>query len=232
MANSAIEPMSPLTRLFETHHFAPSLGNAIMSTNPSPNPERFQFTLRTLLIVVTVACVLLAILYCVLPKSLPLEFRIALNFMVLATMAYSVPMIDQAKRRPWKTPENYVTVKVDAKWQRRVKSPFIFGPIAALTGVSLTFAPLFLLWCGQVQNFGIFEWIAVPLCLLMIYIVPGFYMRLASEVIAELLKSETLPKSSQGRIKGVIHFSKRGEDTKESDKSADKHENTRQRNAG
>jgi hypothetical protein len=64
------------------------------------------------------------------------------------------------------------------------------GPIAAFTGVSLTFAPFFLFWCGQADNFGVFEWIAVPLCFLVIYIVPGFYMSLASEVMAELFKSE------------------------------------------
>ncbi len=64
------------------------------------------------------------------------------------------------------------------------------GPIASLTGVSLTFAPAYLLWCGPIEELGILEWVGVAACFLMIYLVPSFYMSLASEVMAQLIKSE------------------------------------------
>jgi hypothetical protein len=72
------------------------------------------------------------------------------------------------------------------------------GPIAALTGVSVTFAPLYLLQCGQMANLGILQWIIVALCFLVIYFVPGFYMKLAAEVIAELIKADEAAGNSQG----------------------------------
>ena len=65
--------------------------------------------------------------------------------------------------------------------------------MAALTGVSLTFAPLYLLWCGQMQEWTVFHWIAVIACFLTIYFVPGFYMSLAAEVIGELVKIDRQP---------------------------------------
>ena len=121
--------------------------------------------------------------------ELPIEMRLFMYLMFSAIIAASTV------RRPWKTPANCVMVRVDAKWLRRVKSPFIFLPIAAGTGISLTFAPFYLFWCGQVEEFGIFEWIVVPLCFLIIYFVPGFYMSLASEVIAELYRTDMPPSS-------------------------------------
>lgn len=73
----------------------------------------------------------------------------------------------------------------------------IMMPVAALTGVSLTFAPLYLLLCGQMEEFGIVEWILVPVCFLVIYVVPSFYMGLAGEVMAQLLKYEDSSTSSK-----------------------------------
>lgn len=155
------------------------------------NRTSFRFSMRALLLTLTATCVLLGILQWVLPNDIPVGMRIGLSVVIAASIAYAVWIFYQSKRHPWKTPDDYVTVKVDAKWRRRVKSPVIMGPIATLTGVSLTFAPLCLFWCGQADEFGVFEWIAVPLCFLVIYLVPGFYMSLASEVMAELFKSET-----------------------------------------
>lgn len=164
-----------------------------MSTNPNrnTNSDRFQYSMRALLIVVTAACVVLGVLEIVLPQSTPIELRLLLYVMIALMMGYGVWAYYRMQRQPWKTPVNCVTVNVDAKWKHRVKSPFIYGPIAALTGVSLTFAPAFLLWCGQLQKWGVFEWVFVPLSFATICIVPGFYMRLAAEVIAELRKIET-----------------------------------------
>ena len=164
-----------------------------MTTNSNRNPDsdRFRYSVRSLLVVVTATCALLGLLQWVLPNDLPIEARIMMYVVIAASIAYAVWGFYRAKRHPWRTPEEFVTVKVDAKWKRRVKSPVVMGPIATLTGVSLTFAPLCLFWCGQSEKFGVFEWIAVPLSFLIIYIVPGFYMSLAGEVMAELFKSET-----------------------------------------
>jgi hypothetical protein len=102
----------------------------------------------------------------------------------LATLVY------KSQTKPRTPPQDTVTVQVDAKWLRRVKSPIIMTPIAAMTGVSVSFAPLYLLWCGQLAEFGYSEWIGIPIALFVINVVPGFYMGLASEVIAQLLKTE------------------------------------------
>lgn len=173
-----------------------------MVTKPNRNPIRFS--VRALLLILTATCIVLAILQWVLPHDLSIGMRITLSIMLAAPIAYGVWVYHRGKRHPWKTPEDFVTVKVDAKWLRRVKSPIIMGPIAALTGVSVSFAPLCLFWCGQAEQFGIFEWIAVPSSFLMIYIVPGFYMRLAGEVMAELFKLETPGVKDNGRHAGAV----------------------------
>jgi hypothetical protein len=167
-----------------------------MVSNADRNPDLYQFNLRTLLVVVTVACLVFGFLAWLLPNDLPIEARLIVNVIYAGVAAYGVWTAHAMTRHTWKTPANSVTVKVDAKWLRRVKSPFILLPIAALGGVSQTFAPLYLFWCGQIQGFGIFEWIVVTLCFLIIYLVPGFYMSLASEVIAELLKANATQHSS------------------------------------
>jgi hypothetical protein len=160
-----------------------------MSTPPVRTPGRFQFTLRFALGVIAAACLAFGFFQWAVPGDLPLEYKMGLYAMFLTVLLYAAWAFLRAQQNPWETPTDYVNVKLDARWVRRVKSPIVMGPIAALTGVSLTFAPLTLLWCGQVEQYGLVEWIVVPLCLLTIYLVPGFYMRLASEVIAELLKS-------------------------------------------
>lgn len=48
-----------------------------------------------------------------------------------------------------------ITVELDAKWIGRINSPF-FYIIPALTGVSITFAPVFLSsWAGRMSPPGI-----------------------------------------------------------------------------
>jgi hypothetical protein len=148
-------------------------------SNPNPKFSGFRYSVRTLLVVATATCVVLGVLQWLLPPDIPIGMRVVVSVMIGALIAYAAWIFYQSKRHPWKTPEDYVIVKVDAKWKRRVRSPIIMGPIAAFTGVSLTFAPLYLFSCGQADKFGVFEWIAVPLCFLVIYLVPGFYMSLA-----------------------------------------------------
>jgi hypothetical protein len=63
-----------------------------------------------------------------------------------------------------------VTVEVDQKWGNLFRSP-LYYIVAGLTGVSVTFAPLFLYWSGKGTFFHGYEWIIVPLCFVVIYFV-------------------------------------------------------------
>jgi hypothetical protein len=82
-----------------------------------------------------------------------------------------------------------VTIEIDSRWVKVVRSP-IYWIVSALTGVSVTFAPLFLFWCGK----GMFrdsEWIVAPSCFAVILLVGLFYMSLGSAVIGEIRKKKT-----------------------------------------
>jgi hypothetical protein len=83
-----------------------------------------------------------------------------------------------------------VTVQIDEKWAKIARSP-IYVIVSALTGVSISFAPLFLYWSGKGKFYPRYEWIVVPLCFAVIYLVPLFYFRLGSVVAAELRKDST-----------------------------------------
>jgi hypothetical protein len=80
-----------------------------------------------------------------------------------------------------------VTVEVDSKWVDRINSPF-FTVIQALTGVSLTFAPLFLYWAGSWGLTGPLKWTIIIVCFGLILIVPGYYIWCASPIILQLRK--------------------------------------------
>ena len=81
-----------------------------------------------------------------------------------------------------------VKIEIDSRWQRIVRSP-IFYVVAALQGVAITFAPLFLYQCGQKKWFG-YEPVIVPVCFAVIFLVGMFYFALGGAVIRELLKRE------------------------------------------
>jgi hypothetical protein len=167
-----------------------------MATNK--NSERFQFRLGALLLVVTAFCLLFGFLEWTLSEDIPIGFRLVIYISYTAMVLWVAWTIVRERRRwPRPSPTDYVTVKVDTKWLRRLKSPFIFGPVAALTGVSVTFAPLFLLTCGQVREWTMYHWVAVSVSFLVIYFVPSFYMSLASEVMAELAKIDRRPDEVQ-----------------------------------
>jgi hypothetical protein len=78
-----------------------------------------------------------------------------------------------------------VTVEIDQKWVRLARSP-LYYIAAGLMGVSVTFAPLFLYWSGKGAFFHGYEWIIVPLCFLVIFLVPGFYFGIGTAVAKEL----------------------------------------------
>ena len=161
-----------------------------MADSPEAKPPNPQFRLRTLLLIMTAACVLLGFTLAVLPPSVPDHIVVIVFAMLAAVVASGARMVHQSIHHPWKPSENTVTVQIDSKWLRRIKSPLIMMPVASLTGVSLTFAPAYLLWCGPIAELGILEWIGVIACFLMMYSVPSFYMSLAGEVIAQLVRLE------------------------------------------
>ncbi|MGA3075270.1 MAG: hypothetical protein ABSG56_16405 [Bryobacteraceae bacterium] len=80
-----------------------------------------------------------------------------------------------------------VTIEIDSRWVKIVRSP-LYWIVAALQGVSISFAPLFLYWSGK----GMFphgsDWLIVPSCFAVILLVGFFYMLLGSAVIGELRK--------------------------------------------
>jgi hypothetical protein len=82
-----------------------------------------------------------------------------------------------------------VTIEIDSKWVKIVRSP-LYWIVAALQGVSVSFAPLFLYWSGKGSFFHGSEWIVVPSCFALILLVGLFYMLLGSAVIGELRKKK------------------------------------------
>jgi hypothetical protein len=78
-----------------------------------------------------------------------------------------------------------VVIRLDAKWGRILRSPLYFV-VSALQGVSCSFAPYFLYLSGQGRFFHGHERILVPVCFAVIFLVPLFYFRLASEIVRQL----------------------------------------------
>lgn len=81
-----------------------------------------------------------------------------------------------------------VTVEVSPAWVRVTRSP-IYIIVSALTGVSVSFTPLFLYWSGKGMFYPGNERIIVPLCFAVIFFVPFFYIRLGNIVARELRKN-------------------------------------------
>jgi ABC-type transport system involved in multi-copper enzyme maturation permease subunit len=80
-----------------------------------------------------------------------------------------------------------VTIELNSKWLRIVRSPLIWV-IWTFQGVSITMAPLFLYWSGSGKLFPSLNWLVVPLCFALIFLIPAFYIWLGAEVIKELRK--------------------------------------------
>ena len=84
-----------------------------------------------------------------------------------------------------------VTVEIDSGWVKFVRSP-AFTVVSALSGVSISCAPYFLYLSGQGRFYHGSEWLVVPLCFAVIYLVPLAYIRVGSSVIKELRKREAV----------------------------------------
>ena len=82
-----------------------------------------------------------------------------------------------------------VTIELDSKWVKIVHSP-LYWIVAALQGVSITFAPLFLYWSGKGMFYNRSEWLIVPSCFAVILFVGFFYILLGGAVIGELRKKK------------------------------------------
>jgi hypothetical protein len=96
-----------------------------------------------------------------------------------------------------------ITVEIDSKSVRRVNSP-LFWIVSLLPGISIIFAPLYLYQCGK-GEYPEASWWLVPSCFAMIYLVPLFYMTLASEVIDCIYRQTATPQTRKlPRIMGAF----------------------------
>lgn len=78
-----------------------------------------------------------------------------------------------------------VSIEIDSRWVKVARSPVYFI-LAALQGISVSFAPLFLYWSGRGNYFSGLEWLVVPLCFGIIFVVPAFYFWLGGSVMRQL----------------------------------------------
>jgi hypothetical protein len=78
-----------------------------------------------------------------------------------------------------------VTIEVDSIWVKIAHSP-LYWIVAALQGVAVSFAPLFLYFCGEGMFPHGFDRFVALLCFAIILLVGIFYMWLGGEVIREL----------------------------------------------
>jgi hypothetical protein len=85
-----------------------------------------------------------------------------------------------------------VTIEIDSRWVKIARSPLFFI-VSALQGVSVTFAPYFLYLSAKGQFVLAPERVVVPLCFVVIFLVPLSYFRLGSVVIKELRQKEIPP---------------------------------------
>jgi hypothetical protein len=81
-----------------------------------------------------------------------------------------------------------ITIEIDSKWAWLARSPLYFI-VSALTGVSVTFAPLFLYWSGKGRFYPGYERTIVPLCFAVIFLVPSFYFAVGTAVVKKLRNS-------------------------------------------
>jgi hypothetical protein len=107
--------------------------------------------------------------------------------MIAAMEAYcmlAAPALDSHMSH---VPMNKITIEIDPRWQKFVRSPF-FYLVGAFQGVSISFAPLILYECGKGRMFAGYEGVLVPACFALIYLIPLFYFFLGGQVIKQLFK--------------------------------------------
>jgi len=85
-------------------------------------------------------------------------------------------------------PSNIVTIEVPSKWAWFVRSRLYFL-VSSWVGISASFAPLFLYWSGKGWFYPRFARVIVPLCFVVIYLVPLFYIVVGQAVATQLRRS-------------------------------------------
>ena len=83
---------------------------------------------------------------------------------------------------------NIVTIEIPSKWAWFARSPLYFL-VSSLVGVSVSFAPLVLYWSGKGWFFPSYARVIVPLCFVVIYLVPLFYIVVGQAVASQLRRS-------------------------------------------
>jgi hypothetical protein len=78
-----------------------------------------------------------------------------------------------------------ITITVPGTWRWLATTRWLL-PIQALTGVSVSFVPMYLLDLGRAQAGYDNPW--VWLCLAIIFFVPGFYIYIACRVLGQIYK--------------------------------------------
>ena len=87
------------------------------------------------------------------------------------------------------TEMNDVTIRVSERWVRLARSPFAWFA-TALSGVSVSFAPLGLYFYGKgLEPVGP-SWFGVPLCWVIILVCGFFHMKLAQHVMRQMADVE------------------------------------------
>ena len=81
-----------------------------------------------------------------------------------------------------------VNVVINSKWVKRINSP-LYTIVQALTGISVSFAPLFLYFAGEWGLIGLSKWLIFIVCYGIIFLVSAFYMGLAFSVIKPIRKT-------------------------------------------
>jgi len=82
-----------------------------------------------------------------------------------------------------------ITIQIDSKWVKVIHSKRYFV-VGSLTGVSVTFAPIFLFVSGMHGFLHGFGWVLGLFCFAIIHYVGSFYIKLGGEVVRELLRAK------------------------------------------
>ena len=84
---------------------------------------------------------------------------------------------------------NTLLVEMSEAWVRRLNSP-LYVVVNTLTGVSISFAPLFLLMLGIHNQWNVLTISTAAACFLVIFAIPMFYILLAGQVIKQVMRKK------------------------------------------
>ena len=76
-------------------------------------------------------------------------------------------------------------VSISDRWVRLLRSP-LFTLVEALSGIAITFAPLFLYADSVLNDSPALKRVITVCCFALIYLVPFFYMAFARSIIRQI----------------------------------------------